>query len=102
MSLYGRHPKLARTTPARDDAVWHWFVCNGPHGETFQWVSPVRGAGGELALLREFIAERAAVLVNFEQNARAIAVESLGSEDSILVLKGIHVLTAIGTGEKWR
>jgi len=99
MALYGNHPRLSRKTPAPTDAVWHWFVCNGPHGERFEWVDPVLGAGGELRLLREFISEQAAAIPDFEAQARAIAIESLHNDDAVLVLKGIHVLTAVGTIE---
>lgn len=100
MAHYGTHPRLTRSTPAASDAVWHWFVCNGPHGDTFKWVNPVLGTGGELQLLREFICERAAGLPNFVAHARAIAVESLQSDDPSLVMKGIHVLTAVGSDEE--
>ena len=100
MAFYGKHPSLRRETPPAKDAVWHWFVCNGPHGERFQWVDPVLGAGGELRLLRKFISERAEAIPDFEVCARAIAVESLQSDDGALVMKGIHVLTAIGTDEE--
>jgi len=100
MAQYGTHPRLTRDTPPPNDAVWHWFVCNGPHGEKFEWVDRVLGAGGELRLLRKFIGERSSVIPDFEVHARAIAVESLQSEDRVLVLKGIHVLTAVGTDEE--
>lgn len=100
MALYGNHPRLSRKTPASNDVVWHWFVCNGPHGERFQWVNPVHGAGGELRLLRKFISEHAAAIPDFEAQARAISIESLQSNDAVLVLKGIHVLTAVGTDEE--
>ncbi|MCX6854794.1 MAG: hypothetical protein NTV80_07800 [Verrucomicrobia bacterium] len=100
MSYYGKHPSLRRAAPPPSDEVWHWFVCNGPHGECFEWVNPVLGAGGELSLLRRFISERAEVIPDFEMYARQIAIEALQSEDASLVLKGIHVLTAIGTEEE--
>ncbi len=100
MAHYGHHPRLTRDTPPPNVAVWHWFVCNGPHGEGFQWVDPILGAGGELRLLRRFILEWAEAIPDFERHARTIAVESLGSDDVALVLKGIHVLTAIGTDEE--
>lgn len=102
MAHYGKHPPLARTTPAPDDAVWHWFVCHGPHGERFQWVEPLLREGGDLGLLRRFISERAEAMPDFEAHARAIAVESLQSRETALVLKGIHVLAAIGTDEEMR
>ena len=38
MAHYGTHPRLVRDTPPPNDIVWHWFVCNGPHGERFEWV----------------------------------------------------------------
>lgn len=100
MAHYGTHPRLSRDTPSPNDAVWHWFVCNGPHGERFEWVDPVLGAGGGLRLLREFISERTSAFPEFEAHARVIAVESLQSEDPVLVLKGIHVLTAVGSDEE--
>jgi hypothetical protein len=100
MSLYGKHPRLSRKTPASNDVVWHWFVYNGPHGERFKWVDPILGAGGELRLLREFINEQAAAIPDFEAHARAISIESLQSSDPVLVLKGIHVLAAIGKDEE--
>jgi hypothetical protein len=100
MAHYGTHPRLTRDRPPPNDAVWHWFVCNGPHGERFEWVDAVLGAGGELRLLRKFISERSSAIPDFEAHARAIAVEALHSEDPVLVLKGIHVLTAVGTDEE--
>lgn len=100
MAHYGKHPRLSRETPPISDEVWHWFVCHGPHGEKFQWCDPVLGSGGELSLLRKFIEERSAALPDFETQARVIAADSLRDEDFRLVLKGIHVLTAIGTDEE--
>lgn len=100
MSLYGKHPRLTRDTAPPDAAVWHWFVCNGPHGAGFQWANPVLGAGGELRLLRRLIGEQSTATPDFEAHARAIAVESLQSEDPELTLKGIHVLAAVGTDEE--
>ena len=102
MALYGKHPRLSRKPPESNDLVWHWFVCNGPHGSRFEWVNPMLGAGGELRLLREFIGEQAAAIPDFEARAREISIESLQSSDPVLVLKGIHVLTAIGTDEEIR
>ena len=96
MARYGKHPRLARDTAAPDDAVWHWFVCNGPHGERFEW------ANGHLGLLRKFIEEHSSACPDFEVHARTIAVDALQSEDSTLVLKGVHVLTAIGSDAEMR
>lgn len=93
MSHYGTHPNLRRDTPPPSDEVWHWFVCNGPHGKGFQWAN-------SLGLLRSFISERAEEIPDFEIHARGIAIEALLSEDAALVLKGIHVLTAIGSDEE--
>ena len=100
MAYYGNHPSLRRASPPPSDEVWHWFVCNGPHGESFEWTNPVLGPGGDLRLLREFISERSETIPHFEEFAREIAVESLQSDDGSLVLKGIHVLTAIGSDEE--
>ena len=100
MAYYGKHPSLRKETPPATNAVWHWFVCNGPHGERFQWVNPALGAGGELRLLRQFISDQAETFPDFEERARAIAVEPLQSGDRALVLKGIHVLTVIGIDEE--
>jgi hypothetical protein len=96
--VLGKHPGRIRKNPAHDDAAWYWFVCDGPHGERFQWAShPVLRPGGDLRLLRKSISEIAAARPEFESHARAIAVDSLQSEDIALVLKAIHVLAAIGT-----
>lgn len=100
MSHYGKHPRLTRSQPPPDDLVWHWFVCNGPHGECFEWVDSMRGAGAHLRLLREFIQEKSSGIIDFEAKARIISIEALQDKDPMLVLKGIHVLTAIGTDEE--
>ena len=55
MTWYGKHPSLSLTDDP-DNPVWHWFLCNGPHGERFEWhKSSV--APRSIDTLREFIAK---------------------------------------------
>ena len=51
-------------------------------------------------MLREFISERSSAIPDFAAHARVIALESLQSDDPMLILKGIHVLAAVGTDEE--
>ncbi len=100
MAHYGEHPKLSRSTEPIDTSVWHWFVCNGPHGERFTWQR--EHGHRDIDLLVEFIETREAASSGFTEKARAIALESLDNDNPILVLTGIQVLTAIGTDSDMR
>jgi hypothetical protein len=98
MSGYGKHPRIGRTTEPIDTAVWHWFVCNGPHGERFRWPHEF-GRLRDIELLAEFINEKEDVHVGFIEKARVIAREALDNDDPVLVQTGIQVITVVGTDE---
>jgi len=94
MAHYGDHPKLSRSTEPVDTAVWHWFICNGPHGEGFNWH---RECGKrDIELLAKFIETRESDSPGFQEKARLISLEALESDNPILVLTGIQVLTVVG------
>ncbi len=98
MSHYGSHPSLKRATNPVDTAVWHWFICNGPHGERFEWQTNFVGES-DVVYLRQFIEQKAEANSDFLVNARLIALESLSNDDPIIVCKGIQVLSVVGTDE---
>ena len=102
MSLYGEHPRLRRSTEPIDWAVWHWFVCNGPHGARFEWHRDSASHIRDVELLREFISERESSNPGFSEKARLTAIEALDSEDAILVATGIQVLAVVGTDDDIR
>src|SRR6201995_4223071 len=85
MSQYGEHPRLTRSTEPIDASVWHWFVCNGPHGASFQWHRDSASHIRDVELLREFILEREASNPGFSEKARLTAEEALDSQDTVLV-----------------
>ena len=99
MSHYGKHPSLHRDTEPVDTAVWHWFVCNGPHGERFSWHKDAPVSKRDIELLAEFIEVREKAGSGFKNNARLTALEAITHTDPVMVLKAIHVLTVIGTDE---
>ena len=99
MSYYGIHPSLKRDSEPIDSNVWHWFVCHGPHGERFNWHKETSVAPRDIEFLRKFIAERNDSDPEFSKKARIIALESLNSEDHVLVCTGIQVLTIVGTDD---
>jgi hypothetical protein len=83
-------------------SVWHWFVCNGPHGARFQSHRDSASHIRDVDLLREFISEREASNPGFSEKARLTAIEALDSEDAVLVATGIQVLTVVGTDDDIR
>lgn len=102
MSRYGEHPRLRRSTEPIDAAVWHWFICNGPHGAEFQWHRDSASHIRDIELLGEFILEHEVSTPGFSEKARLTAIEALDSEDGVLVAKGIQVLTVVGTDDDIR
>ena len=96
MSHYGKHPSLKRDSEAIDSEVWHWFICNGPHGERFCWHKELSVAPRDIDYLRKFIDERNDVDPTFIEKARLIALEALENSDPILVCTGIQVLAVVG------
>lgn len=102
MSWYGEHPRLWRSTEPIDAAVWHWFVCSGPHGAEFRWHRDSASHIRDVELLREFILECEASNPGFSEKARFTAIEALDSEDAVLVATGIQVLTVVGTDDDIR
>ncbi len=96
MSYYGKHPSLKRDTKPVDSNVWHWFVCNGPHGERFSWHKEIAVAPRDIESLREFINERNDADPTFSEKARVVALEALLNSDLILVCTGIQVLAVVG------
>lgn len=90
----GGDPGFTRQAAPIDTAVWHWLVCNGPHGERFAWHR--EHGRRDIDLLIGFIEDRESGSPGFAEKARAIALEALINEDLILVLTGIQVLAAIG------
>ena len=100
MAHYGTHPKLTRSTEPIDTSVWHWFVCNGPHGERFTWH---REHGmRDIDLLAKVIDERETANTGFREKSRLTALESLQGDDPILILTAIQVLTIVGSDEDIR
>lgn len=95
MAHYGDHPRLTRSSEPVDAAVWHWFVCNGPHGEAFTWHREHGRSGVDL--LTKSIHERESAQPGFQERARLTAMEALKAEDAMMVLKGIQVLTVVGS-----
>ena len=95
MAHYGDHPRLARSSEPIDAAVWHWFVCKGPHGDAFTWHREHGQSGFDL--LTRSIHERESTQPGFRERARLTALEALEAEDPTLVLKGIQVLTVVGS-----
>jgi len=83
-------------------SVWHWFVCNGPHGARFQWHRDSASHFRDVDLLREFISEREVANPGFSEKARLTAIEALDSEDAVLVATGIQVLAVVGTEDDVR
>lgn len=94
MTMYGDHPPL-KLAKDPSDPVWHWFICNGPHGERFSWVKdsimPV-----DLFYLKEFINEKTLADPQFISKARAVALQSLEIPNSAMIRKAIQVLCVIG------
>tara|TARA_Y100001963_G_scaffold157876_1_gene255512 strand:+ start:48 stop:443 length:396 start_codon:yes stop_codon:yes gene_type:complete len=96
VSHYGKHPSLKRETEPVDTATWHWFICNGPHGELFQWHTNCIGES-DVVYLRKFIDQKAEANPEFINYARVIALEALSNSDPVIVCKGIQVLTILGS-----
>ena len=99
MTSYGKHPSL-RAASDPTDLVWHWFILNGPHGETFKWQKDVPNAPRDLEVLEKFIEENSRANANFRIRAREIALEALEMDDPVLIRKAIQVLTVVGTDEE--
>jgi len=101
MTKYGKHESLSLADdPA--DPVWRWFILNGPHGESFQWVrykSLPKHLPNDLGYLTKFIEERSLLYPNFKEKARRISRICLQRSNSILIRTAIQVLTVIGTDE---
>jgi len=96
MAHYGKHPSLNHTTESVDANVWHWFICNGPHGERFSWHRDSPHPKRNIELLSEFINQREAQHPGFISKAHIIALDALEDENPIIVLTGIQVLTVVG------
>lgn len=96
MAHYGDHPRLTRSSEPIDASVWHWFVCNGPHGDAFTWHREHGRSGVDL--LTRSIYERESTQPGFQERARLTALEALKADDAMLVLKGIQVLAVVGSG----
>lgn len=94
MSKHGR--EIAARGP-----VWAWLINNGPHGPSFEWGQTPRTPREfrELDLLREILAERAAVDASFPLAARSAALELLAEEEVDYVRRAIQVLSVVATGE---
>ncbi len=88
---------MRRSTEPIDAGVWHWFICNGPHGERFNWHRDSPHPLRDVEMLAEFIAEKELAQPGFTERAREIALEALANPDPIVVLKGVQVLTVVGT-----
>jgi hypothetical protein len=96
MAMYGEHPPL-KLAKDPSDPVWHWFICNGPHGERFSWAREIAVAPDDLLLLKEFIDEKISFDPEFEAKARTVALQSLDISNVAMVRKAIQVLCIIGT-----
>lgn len=96
MSHYGKHPSLKRETEPVDTATWHWFICNGPHGELFEWQTNFVGESDSV-YLRKFINQKLEANPEFNNYARIIALEALSNVDPVIVCKGIQVLSILGS-----
>jgi hypothetical protein len=97
MVWYGKHPSLSVVNDS-NNPVWHWFLCNGPHGEQFKWhKSSV--APRDIDSLREFIAEITEEDSDFPSKARDVALKALENDDAIVIRTGIQVLAILGTDD---
>jgi hypothetical protein len=96
MAYYGQHPSLKRDSNPIDDDVWHWFICNGPHGENFCWHKELSTAPRDIDFLREIIEEKTKSDQGFMKKVKIIAREALSNDNPLLVCKAIQVLTVIG------
>jgi len=97
MALYGTHPPLSLAEDP-SDPVWHWFICNGPHGERFMWKKPSY-AESDLYYLKEFIEEREESTDGFYEKARIVALKSLEIDNHIMIRTAIQVLCVVGYDE---
>ncbi|MFB9865488.1 hypothetical protein [Rufibacter immobilis] len=97
MALYGTHPPLSLAEDP-SDPVWHWFICNGPHGERFTWEKPSY-AESDLHYLENFIDERAETIEKFYERARTVALKSLEIDNHVMIRTAIQVLCVIGQDE---
>jgi hypothetical protein len=97
MALYGTHPPLALAEDP-SDPVWHWFICNGPHGERFMWEKPSY-AESDLYYLKKFIDERAESTNGFCEQARTVALKSLAIDNHVMIRTAIQVLCVTGNDE---
>lgn len=96
MSIYGHHPPLKRDSEPIDNAVWHWFICNGPHGENFSWHKEMSFGARDIDVLREFIEEKTNADHNFISKARVVAREALSNDNPIIICTAIQILAIIG------
>lgn len=92
VSGYGRHPRRRRDPEPEHPEVWLWFVCNGPHGERFDW-------GSDVPTLTRFMGERTEADPEFPAKARRLARECLVDEETELVYTALQVLAVVGQDE---
>lgn len=90
--------EIARLGGDPSDLVWHWFLFNGPHGQSFSWGATRNHPPGYIGLehLKEIIAERSDADPSFIARAHAIAINSLGSVYPSLVRRAIQIIAVVG------
>ena len=92
--------KYEREIAARGP-VWAWLVSSGPHGSSFEWGQTPQAPREfrELDLLRQLVAERAAVDPSFSLAARKAALELLAGAEVDYIRRAIQVLSVVAAAE---
>lgn len=81
------------------DDVWTWFLCNGPHGNSFTW-SQTRGEPpGYVGVehLQSIVTERMQVDPTFVTRAKHVAELALSSTDQNFLCRAIQVASVVGS-----
>jgi hypothetical protein len=81
------------------DAVWRWFLLNGPHGDSFSWGQTKHNPPGYVGVdhLKRIVSERTELDPDFPAKALSVVVAALASTDPNILRRAIQVTAVVGT-----